>query len=593
MATTNKLPGGSTWNKFTVENVVEDTTVQVTFAEDANGNDIPDKYEKITVYGQAGEHGSVTPEKKIITPGESVVFTITPEEGYVVDSIQIGDTIYVNNPNFGKAYVEDASGITDALEDPEVNELVVNSPMTVSTEVQVSKPMTINGNGNMITKSEQGKAFTMTANSTFEDVVVEITADNKEWHSSYGVQFYTGEHTVKDSKFSGGNAAIIVNGATVNLEGTIDVSGNTFGGIEVCKGSNPELTAGVLNIGTASIVNTTEEYGKPTIWIDGNTDTEGVVNGASAFTMVEVPHGDTTQKHYYLNSFNSKPILVGDKSYDTLAAAIKEAKGDTIHLKADVDGSVSIDAGSNVVIDGEGHTMHGMLDLKSGSAGLKGSVKVSNIIFDGNSDTDWALRCQNQTATAGQSSFDVEFENCEFKNMTKKAIYVTETTKLKVVNCTFDNCAIDEMNDPNTYGDYVIDCNLVGVKDVEVEITGCTFKNNHAQKSAIKVTQRGGESDEGATDMPKGVTASVASFTVTGCTFNDTKSRAADVAIGSENKSAETNPEAVNTTGDFGQTTISGNTTPVSVITQYDNETYEVAVGKGFTRVGSGDPIVA
>ena len=591
MATTNKLPEGSTWNQFKVDNVTEDLTVSVTFAEDVNKNDIPDKYEKLTVYGSAGEHGSITPEKKIITPGESVSFTITPEEGYVVDSITVGDTTYVNNPNYGKAYVENSSDITEALTDPEVDELVVNSPMTVSAEVQVSKPITINGNGNKITQESVGKTFTMTADSTLEEVVIESTADNTEWHSSYGVQLYTGTHTIKDFKSSGGNAAIIVNGATANLEGTIDVSGNTFGGIEVCKGSNPELTAGVLNIGDATIINTTEEYGKPTIWIDGNTDSEGVVNGATKFTMVEIPHGDTTQKQYYLNSVNTKPILVGSKSYDTLTSAITGAKGDTIHLKSDVDESVSISAGSNVVIDGEGHTIHGMLDLRSGSAGLKGSVKVTNVVFDGKSNIDWALRCQNQTSTAGQSSFDVEFVNCEFKNMTKKAIYVTETTKLKVTDCTFDNCAIDEMNDPNTYGDYVIDCNLVGVKNAEVDIDGCTFSNNHAQKAAIKVTQRGGESDEGASDMPQGITTSVDSSNVTNCTFNDTVAPA-DVAIGSDNKSAETNPDAVNTTGNFGSVTISGNTTEVIVSTPYDEKTYTVAVGKTLTKTGSALPVI-
>ena len=149
------------------------------------------------------------------------------------------------------------------------------------------------------------------------------------------------------------------------------------------------------------------------------------------------------------------------------------------------------------------------------------------------------------------------------------------------------------MNDPNTYGDYVVDCNLVGVKNATVEVSGCTFSNNGAQKAAIKVTQRGGESDEGAGDMPQGITATVDLFTVTGCTFNDTVEGCADVAIGSDNKSASTNPDAENTTGDFGQTTISGNLTAVDIITQYDGETYSLSVGGSFTRTGSGEPVVA
>lgn len=593
MATTNKLPEGSTWEQFKVENVTQDTTISVTFAPDVNNNDIPDKYEQVTVTSQAGEHGTVTPEKKIITPGEDALFTITPDEGYVVDTITIGDTVYVNDPNFGKALIEDASDITEALNDPDIQELDINAPLAVSAEVQISKPITLDGNGNVITQASTGKTFTMTQDSTVQNMIINSTADNTEWHSSYGLQFYTGTHNVNNVKLSGGNAGIIVNGSTVNLSGTIDVSNNTFGGIEVCKGSASGLTAGVLNIGDATLVNDTEEYLKPTVWIDGNDDSEGIVNGADAMTMVEIPHGDITQKQYYLKAANAKPISAGDVGYDTLAAAIAGAAGSEISLKADVDeGSVSVPAGSTVVIEGNGHTIHGVINLQSGqSQSTHGSVKISNVVFDGQQDTSWAMNLQNQTATAGQSDFAVEFVNCQFKNMTKKALYLTEVKNLTLTDCTFENCATDEMNDPNTYGDYVVDCNLVGVKDVVVSVNGCTFSNNKAQKASIKVTQRGGESDEGATDMPQGITASVQSLTVEGCTFNDTEP-SAHIQIGTDNKSAETNPDAENITGQFGQVEISDNTTAAKIFTAYDGKSYDLTTGQTFTRTGAGQPVI-
>jgi len=69
-------------------------------------------------------------------------------------------------------------------------------------------------------------------------------------------------------KYTPENAAIIVNSLEVTLKGKIDVSGNTFGGIEVSKGSALNLNPGVLNINGATIINNTEEYGKPTIWVD-------------------------------------------------------------------------------------------------------------------------------------------------------------------------------------------------------------------------------------------------------------------------------------------------------------------------------------
>lgn len=301
MAKTNILPEGSTWEAFKLTNVVADTTVNVTFAEDSNGTGVPDKYEEVTVNAIAGENGTVNPTNTTVIPGGDVTITIAPSEGYAVDEITVGDTTYVNDPDFGKAKVSSSEDIAAAATNPEISTIEIEAPISQAQEIQFDKPMTINGNNQTVTQTTTGKTYTLTQDSTVEDIIIESTADNTEWHSSYGLQFYTGAHTVKNATLKGGNAGIIVNGATVTLEGTIDVSGNTFGGIEVCKGSNPALTAGVLNINGANIINTTEEYGKPTIWIDGNTDEEGIVNGADAFTMVEVPHGDTTQKQYYLD----------------------------------------------------------------------------------------------------------------------------------------------------------------------------------------------------------------------------------------------------------------------------------------------------
>ena len=590
MATTNKLPEGSTWEQFKLENVTQDTTVTITFAEDANNNDVPDKYEQITVSAIAGENGSVSPEKKIITSGEDVTLEITPKDGYAVDSITIGGTTYVNDPNFGKAIIDDASEIAEAINDPEVDTLEINAPITTAAETQIDKPMTINGNGNTVTQTAVGKTFTLTQDSEVSNLDIVSTADNTDWHSSYGLQFYTGQHSVSNVKLSGGNAGMIVNGATVNLAGDIDVSNNTFGGIEVSKGTAPGLSAGVLNIGESNIINETETYRKPTIWIDGNTDAEGIVNGADAFTVVEVQHGDTIQKQFYLNAANARPVVSGDTSYDTVADAIAAGVSE-ISLNDDIEENVSLAAGKIVTINGNGHTFKGTITLGSSMDGEQGELHVSDVIFDGGSTSSWAIYNQRQTVDAGKSSYLVELSNCVIKNFTKKGIYATEVDSFTLNGCTFENCATDEMNDPNTYGDYVVDLNLVGVKDVDVDIANCVFQNNGAQKASVKVTQRGGESDEGASDMPQGITATVNSFQVTGCTFSD--NAAADIQIGSDNKSASTNPDAENTTGAFGQATISGNITEVTVSTPYDGETYTVSVGQTFSKTGSQEPVIS
>ena len=211
--------------------------------------------------------------------------------------------------------------IIDAANDPDISILNITAPITQSAEVQFNKPMTIDGGNQVVTQTTTGKTFTMMQDSTLNNVVINSTADNTAWHSSYGIQLYPGKHTINNATLSGGNAGIIVKGATATLSGTIDVSNNTFGGIEVSKGTASGLTAGILNINGATLVNTTEEYGKPTVWIGGTTDAEGIVNGADKLTRVEVDKGSKKQIHFYLDSKNAKAPEVSKTAKTTKEAS--------------------------------------------------------------------------------------------------------------------------------------------------------------------------------------------------------------------------------------------------------------------------------
>lgn len=108
------------------------------------------------------------------------------------------------------------------------------------------------------------------------------STDNTTWGSDaaypynggvYILHIYATTATVKNIKLTGGNAAMNVNGSNVTLEGTIDVSGNGFGGIEMSKGSGV-TTYPHVNAMNASIVNTTEGEFLPTVWSDGMTADE-------------------------------------------------------------------------------------------------------------------------------------------------------------------------------------------------------------------------------------------------------------------------------------------------------------------------------
>ena len=220
------------------------------------------------------------------------------------------------------------------------------------------------GNNKTITFETTGQNFVAMKDATIENVNVENTADTEEWNSTNGIQCYDGTYTLKNCKVSGCNVGIMVNASTVTLQGTIDVSGNTFGGINVSKGKEVDhpLNNGVLNINGAKLINTTEAYAKPTIYTEGEGQ---VVNGAEAmFTNSEIKEG---QVQYYLVESNAEPseILVNGVQYTTLLDAINAVPDNTetiMTLYKDIvlDGeAVEIPSNKNIVLNLNEHTITG------------------------------------------------------------------------------------------------------------------------------------------------------------------------------------------------------------------------------------------
>lgn len=202
--------------------------------------------------------------------------------------------------------INDESSFTTAVTNPSVKSIEFNSPLEVTKETQITHKISIDGNNQPVSTTTQGKVFTFIAGANCSNIIINSTADNTDWHSSYGIQFYTNENTLSNSKFSGCNAAILVNGGKLTCSGIIDVSNNTFGGIEVSKGSAEGLEPSILDITNATIINTSEEYGKPTIWIDGINASDGQVIGAGNMTKIVFTKEDGTQQiHYYINKQNS------------------------------------------------------------------------------------------------------------------------------------------------------------------------------------------------------------------------------------------------------------------------------------------------
>ena len=144
--------------------------------------------------------------------------------------------------------------LKNAIKDASVDSITLKNNIDTTEKLNVTHALTIDGAG-----------YTLTYKGNFGS---ENATTNTTWGGVYVLQVYNTTATIKNISLTGANAALLVNGSTVTLEGTIDVSGNGFGGIELGKGTGvstePKL---VLGEGT-KLVNTSESTDKPTVWAD-------------------------------------------------------------------------------------------------------------------------------------------------------------------------------------------------------------------------------------------------------------------------------------------------------------------------------------
>ena len=187
-----------------------------------------------------------------------------------------------------------------ALENPDIETIALTSNFSTAATVSVGRAVDIDGQNHTITFTNTGQNLVVLASgASVHDLTIQNTAETTDWNSTYCIQYYNGTYDIHDIKTTGGNAGILVNSSTATLGSGVDVSGNNFGGIEVSQSSNPHMSASQLTINSV-IVNTTEAYGKPTVWTDGENAT--VVDNTGMTANSEVKAG---QVQYYLNEDNS------------------------------------------------------------------------------------------------------------------------------------------------------------------------------------------------------------------------------------------------------------------------------------------------
>ncbi len=160
--------------------------------------------------------------------------------------------------------------------------IIIGESFTTDKKINITRDVTIDGNNKTITMQME---------------------DNTIWNTNqaYVLQAYRVNTTIKNLSLTGANAALLVNGANVTLEGNINVSGNGFGGIELATngGVVPKIT-----FNNAKLTNDSEKYLKPTLWTAPINDENITINYGFAYDIkVEKSSGDV-QRQYYLNKSN-------------------------------------------------------------------------------------------------------------------------------------------------------------------------------------------------------------------------------------------------------------------------------------------------
>lgn len=154
--------------------------------------------------------------------------------------------------------VNNESELKEAINNGDVKTIELGSDIDITETIVVQSEKTIDG-----------KNHTITYKGLFKGGVSDNTVwgNNTNGRGVYIIQVYNTSATIKDIKLTGGNAGLLINGSDVKLEGTIDVSGNGFGGIELGQGSGV-TTVPAVSLNNVNLVNTSETSDKPTLWID-------------------------------------------------------------------------------------------------------------------------------------------------------------------------------------------------------------------------------------------------------------------------------------------------------------------------------------
>lgn len=297
----------------------------------------------------------------------------------------------------------------------ELSSINLSNPIELTKTVTFTNSVVFNGNGHKITMKGTGKALVFTKDSNINNVIIEGTLEDPEtWSSAYGVQVYNGRYVINGLVATKMNAALLCGGSKVTLLGNVDVSGNGFGGIEVSVSESTDIKPS-LDISKSFIKNRTEEYAKPTIWIDSKLGS-GNVFGAGSFYITVIKD----QHQYYLEKKNTYKPNTTDP-VEPISPSVSVSIPEQITVGEGTEFTVTTVPGGYIgTVKGKSKVTNGSEKIQkieyyetAGDAGWKDLVGDSFGPSSGFPMTEATSRFRVTAQAAGEISFHVDIVEAE------------------------------------------------------------------------------------------------------------------------------------------------------------------------------------
>jgi len=285
--------------------------------------------------------GTAINEEKVVNGQKATRPTDPTKEGHIFKGWYLEDAEYNFDTILDKnieltakwksttAVVNNETELKEAIADTEITTIELGTSFTVTESVLLNREITIDGKDNKI---------------SFENMPQQWVTNG----NNYVVKVYNTTATLKNIALSNSLAGLQVNSSNVTLEGTIDVTGNKLGGMEVSQSSDTTLPKGTLTLnGTLKMDD--ESLFCPAIWLENE---QGTVN-VNGFTSVP-----TAAQTYYFSKAEAMKTANVD-TLEKLKMAITTNYAENINLTSDIEiaDNTSIVVSRNMTIDGNNHTL--------------------------------------------------------------------------------------------------------------------------------------------------------------------------------------------------------------------------------------------